>query len=174
MERNTIVKVDIFDNEIGEIEKMEAHFKPVLHRAFSVFIVNDKNEMLIQKRAEHKYHSAGLWANACCSHPRSGENVIESAKERMVDEIGIVCNLEELFSFNYLSKYNENLYEYEVDHVLLGKYNGEVSLNKEEASEFRWVDVDSLAKEMLEEPQKFATWFITSAPRVISLLKLNK
>lgn len=174
MERNKIVKVDIFDNEIGEIEKMEAHLTPVLHRAFSVYIVNDKGEMLIQKRAEHKYHSASLWANACCSHPRSGENIIESAKERMVDEIGINTELKELFSFTYLSKYSDNLYEYEVDHVLLGKYTGKIILNKEEASEFRWVDMNALAKELLNEPQKFATWFVISAPKVISLLKINK
>lgn len=174
MERNTIVKVDIFDNEIGEIEKMEAHLTPVLHRAFSVYIINSKGEMLIQKRAAHKYHSPNLWANACCSHPRRGENIVESAKERLIDEIGIKCDLEELFTFNYLSKYNENLYEYEVDHVLFGEYNGEVTLNEEEASEFRWVDLNTLFKELLNEPQKFATWFVISVPRVISLLKLNK
>ena len=174
MERNTIVKVDIFDNEIGEIEKMEAHLTPVLHRAFSVYIINSKGEMLIQKRAAHKYHSPNLWANACCSHPRRGENIVESAKERLIDEIGIKCDLEELFTFNYLSKYNENLYEYEVDHVLFGEYNGEVILNEEEASEFRWVDLNTLSNEILNDPQKFATWFVISVPRVISLLKLNK
>ena len=171
MERNDLVRVDIFDNELGPIEKMDAHITPVLHRAFSVFLINDKKEMLIQKRAAHKYHSPNIWANACCSHPRMGEDVIASAESRMIEELGFTTKVEELFKFNYMTKYNDNLYEYEVDHVLFGEYNGEVVLNPEEASEFKWVNVDELARDMIANPSIYSSWFVICAPRVIEHIK---
>lgn len=174
MFRNSLVKVDIFDNELGETTKQEAHSSPVLHRAFSVFLINDKNEVLIQKRAKNKYHSGGLWANACCSHPAPGEDVILSAESRLNEELGISTELKELFTFVYLHKFEENLFEYEYDHVLLGKYNGQVELNKEEASECLWISVEQLSKALLLTPQKFASWFLICAPKVLEYIKNNK
>lgn len=171
MFRDDLVKVDIYDNELGDISKLEAHSKPILHRAFSVFLINDKGEILIQKRASHKYHSGGLWANACCSHPRKGEDVILSAQNRLKEELGFTTNLKELFNFIYLNKFNDDLFEYELDHVLIGKYNGQIYLNKEETEAFEWVDVDSLSKELVQNPLKFASWFLICAPKVINIVK---
>lgn len=173
MIRNNLVKVDIFDNQLGVISKTDAHKSPILHRAFSVFLYNDNKEILIQKRAENKYHSAGLWANACCSHPQKDENIIQSAKNRLGEELGISTDLRELFTFTYMNKFNDNLYEYELDHVLIGKYNGEINLNLEEASEYKWISIDELNKQLTDSPQDFASWFIICAPQVASFLKHN-
>lgn len=171
MLRNNLTKVDIFDNALGEITKDDAHKNAVLHRAFSVFLYNSKKEILIQKRAENKYHSGGLWANACCSHPAIKENVVTSAQNRLNEELGICANLKELFSFTYFYKFSDDLFEYEYDHVLLGKYDGEIYLNTDEASEYRWISIDELNKELVDSPQKFANWFIICAPQVASYLK---
>ncbi len=170
---NELIKVDIFDNKIGTISKEEAHKKGVLHRAFSVFLFHD-NKLLIQQRAFSKYHSGGKWANTCCSHPRT-ENLIEDAKERLVEEVGIKCdNLKEIYVFNYFSKYAEDLFEYEIDHVLVGEYDGNFVLNKEEVNDMKWVNFETLAKDMIENPQKYATWFLICAPRVLEYLKTKK
>ena len=171
MLRNELVAVDIFDRELGVVTKQQAHERPILHRAFSVFLVNKDGKILIQQRAFNKYHSGGLWANACCSHPRSGEDVVESARARLKEELNITADLTELFSFVYLHKFNDNLYEYEYDHVLLGEYNGAILLNTTEASAFRWVTPDKLAEELSRYPEKFASWFITCAPKVLEILK---
>lgn len=168
-----IIKVDIYDNQIGTIEKLTAHRTPVLHRAFSVFLY-DGNKILLQKRADNKYHSGGLWANACCSHPRANLSFWDSVYSRLEFELGITkkIKLDELFSFTYLSKYNADLYEYEYDHVLLGKYSDEqLSFNQEEISELRWWGIDELEKQMVEQPNKFATWFLICAPKVLAEIK---
>ena len=115
MKRNNVVMVDINDNVIGAKEKLKAHETPALHRAFSIFLYNSKSQMLIQKRANNKYHSGGLWSNACCSHPQINEDIKEGALERLENEIGIKTNIEEIFSFIYMNKFNDNLYEYEYD-----------------------------------------------------------
>ena len=167
---NELIMVDIFDNPIGKIAKADAHKKPILHRAFSVFLYNG-NKMLIQQRAYDKYHSGGLWANTCCSHPRTN-NILKDAKERLFDEVGIVAdNLAELFSFTYLSKYNDNLFEYEFDHVIVGQYDGEYKINKNEVADLKWIDIDELAKDITANPQKYATWFISACPKVIKYIK---
>lgn len=171
MLRNEVLLVDINDNELGVEYKENAHKKPMLHRAFSVYLYNDKKQMLIQKRAMNKYHSPGLWANACCSHPRKGENVLESARERMLDEIGVNTEIKELFSFIYLNKFHDELYEYEYDHVFVGKYNGRIILNEEEASETKWIDLDELEEDLVSHPLKYSSWFIISAPRVIEYIR---
>ena len=172
-----IIKVDIFDNEIGEIEKLEAHKSPILHRAFSVFLV-DGEYMLIQKRAEGKYHSGGLWANSCCSHPRPNKTFLESVYDRLNLELGIdeKMELSKVFNFTYLSKYSDNLYEYEFDHVLVGKYdmNLNIKFNEEEIEEVKWVKISDLEKDIVNNPKKYATWFIICAPKVIQYLKDNK
>lgn len=173
MVRNNLVKVDIFDNQLETISKIDAHKAPILHRAFSVFLFNDKNEILIQKRALNKYHSGGLWANACCSHPQKDEDVIVSAQNRLIEELGITTDLKELFTFTYMHKFNNKLYEYELDHVLLGKYNGEIKLDPNEASECKWITIDELNNQLTTSPQIFASWFIICAPKIAYYIKQN-
>ena len=172
MERNAsdkLIWVDIYDNEIGCGDKMETHVKRQLHRAFSVFIIHE-GKMFIQRRAMNKYHSGGLWANACCSHPRYGETLEEAVQRRMEDELGIPqgsCHPQELFGFTYYSPY-EGLSEYEFDHVFLCDYHGDMTPNPEEMMDTRWVELEELQKEMEEYPQRFSAWFLIAAPRVMS------
>lgn len=168
--KEELIWVDLFDNEIGYGEKLDTHVKEQLHRAFSVFFVYD-GKMLIQRRAMDKYHSGGLWANACCSHPRRGETILDSVQKRMEVELGISigsCIPEEKFSFVYYSRY-EGLSEYEFDHVFVSDYHGEITVNPEEVMETRWVELETLKKELEEEPQKFSTWFLIAAPRVLQM-----
>lgn len=170
--KDKLIWVDIFDNEIGSGEKLETHVKEQLHRAFSVFLVHD-GKMFIQRRAMEKYHSGGLWANACCSHPRSGESLDVAVQRRMEEELGIPqgsCRPEELFAFTYYSRY-EGLSEYEFDHVFLCDYEGGIAPNPEEMMDSRWVDLDELQKELETSPQKFSAWFLIAAPRVIAHVK---
>ena len=174
MLRDELILVDINDNEIGTSKKMEAHVTPKLHRAFSIFLYNDKKEMLIQKRALNKYHSGGLWSNTCCSHPRKGEGLIESAKDRLLDEMGIDCELKELYSFTYMNKFNDNLYEYEYDHVIVGRYNGDYTLNKEEACDAKWIGLDELKEDLKKNPRNYSSWFIICAPKVIEYIESNQ
>ena len=173
----SIIKVDINDNPIGEIEKHEAHKEPVLHRAFSVFLY-DSNKILIQQRAINKYHSGGLWANSCCSHPRANEKFLDSVNKRVAFELGIKkqLNLKEIFTFTYLSKYNDNLFEYEYDHVLVGEYSSKcpIEFNKDEIASIKWVKIGELKKDLVINPQKYATWFIICAPKVISYIESLK
>lgn len=169
---NDLIKVDIFDNPIGYISKQKAHEKPVLHRAFSVFLYHD-NKMLIQQRAFNKYHSDGLWANTCCSHPRTS-NILEDASNRLKEELGITLQsnkLKEVFNFTYLTEFNANLYEYEFDHVFVADYVGKYSINPEEVNDLKWVDIDILAKDLVLNPKKYASWFLICAPKVISYIK---
>lgn len=174
MSNNDLILVDIFDNEIGRISKEKAHSQPMLHRAFSVFLY-DKNKLLIQQRAFSKYHSGGLWANTCCSHPRTND-VLADAEQRLKEEVNISCdNLTELFTFTYLTKFNDNLYEYEYDHVILGHFdsNTKIELNKEEVNDIQWVDIDTLSLDLVNNPQKYSSWFLICAPKVIKYIKEN-
>ena len=131
-----LILTDLFDNEIGHMSKEEAHRSGRLHRAFSVFIIND-GKMLIQKRNKNKYHSGGLWANACCSHPRYGEALTDSVRRRLKEELGISCEFRELFDFVYFTEYGEELFEYEYDHVFLSEYQGGFDFDREEIEELR-------------------------------------
>lgn len=174
MSNVNLILVDIFDREIGRTSKEKAHNRPLLHRAFSVFLF-DENKLLIQQRAFSKYHSAGLWANTCCSHPRSAD-IIFDAKQRLKEEVNIECdNLEELFSFTYLAKFNDNLFEYEYDHVILGHIDSKIEIeqNKDEVNDIKWVDIDELAVDLVQNPQKYASWFLICAPKVIKHIKEN-
>ncbi len=173
MEKNAndkLIWVDLFDNEIGSGDKLETHVKNQLHRAFSVFIVHD-GKMLIQKRALDKYHSGGLWANACCSHPRWGETLEVAVSKRLEEELGIpqgATSFKELFTFNYFTQY-EGLSEYEIDHVFLSDYHGEIQVDPDEIMETRWITLEDLQKELEEKPETFSSWFLIAAPRVIGI-----
>ncbi len=170
-----VILVDIFDNELGVEEKFEAHKSKKLHRAFSLFIVSG-DKVLIQKRASGKYHSAGKWANACCSHPRPNMSIEESVIDRTKEELGIeIVNPIKLFDFIYYSEYNNGLTEYELDNVfLIKRHFDKFNLNKEEVEQVKWVNIDELSKSLITEPSKYSTWFLNCAPRVINMLKNNK
>ena len=167
-----LILVDCLDNEIGSTSKEDAHFNCKLHRAFSIFLF-DKNEMLIQRRAFDKYHSGGLWANSCCSHPRANKTMQESLDDRLQHELNLSpIKLTEIFDFTYLTKFNENMYEYEYDHVFVGNLNKqEINFNKDEICETKWIDIDQLSKELTTNPEIFASWFLICAPKVIKYIK---
>ena len=170
---NTLISVDIFDNPLGIISKEEAHKKGILHRAFSVFVYHS-GRMLIQKRAKNKYHSGGLLSNTCCSHPR-GQNLIEEASDRLFEETGVRAkNLKEIFSFTYFTKFSEELFEYEYDHVLICDYEGAFFPNKDEVEELKWITFNELKKEVLSHPQKFTTWFLIALPKVLEYIQQNE
>lgn len=169
MEKNEfVILVDDKDNELGLMEKMEAHEKGLLHRAFSVFLFNDKGEMLLQQRAFSKYHSGGLWTNACCSHPRKGETTIDAAHRRLQEELGIDCEITERFSFIYNSKLDKGLTEHELDHVFTGKYNGDFALNSVEVHTIKYITVDQLLIEIKNHPENYTEWFKICLNEVLS------
>lgn len=172
MSEEKLVLVNFSDEPIGEETKMETHKKGLLHRAFSVFLYNG-NQLLIQKRAAGKYHSAGLWANTCCSHPRVGERLEEAVERRLLEEAGIKCPVEHLTSFVYREDFGA-LSEYELDHVFVGEYGGVFCCNLEEAEEMKYVDMDALAEDMVLSPQKYAAWFLTAFPMVYNHIKKRK
>lgn len=167
-----LILVDIRDRAIGAADKAAAHKEPLLHRAFSVFLT-DGEHLLLQRRAEGKYHSGGLWANACCSHPRMGEETISSAELRLQEELGMTCPLTEAGSFIYCHRFAEHLWEYEYDHVLLGRYNGDFKPDPAEIQELRWVTPAELDEELRSSPGCFAPWFVTAAPMVLRYLAEN-
>ena len=168
--RDEIILVDIFDNETGHADKQSAHEKGLLHRAFSVFAVHG-GRMLIQKRSRDKYHSGGLWTNACCSHPREGETLFEAVPRRMREELGFVSEVRELFSFVYRHEFADGLVEYEYDHVFVTDYDGAFSLNPDEAEDARWISFEALAEELRVSPERFTVWFQIAAPEVLRRLK---
>lgn len=165
-----IVLVDLDDQIIGKETKVKVHEEGLLHRAFSVFIIN-KTRMLLQKRNINKYHSGGLWSNACCSHQREGEMLEDAVNRRLDEELGIDCSLTEVFSFVYRTVFENGLTEYEYDHVFVGEYNGTVSINYEEASEVRWFEFEELKRMMQNNPELFSSWFIIAAPRIMHIIE---
>lgn len=154
-----VVVVSENDEILGLMEKMEAHENGILHRAFSVFLFNDKGEMLLQKRASGKYHSPNQWTNAVCSHPKIDETYLEGAQRRLNEELGITADLTEKFSFIYKADVGQNLWEHELDHVFTGNYEGNFALNEEEVSEVRYISMQQLDEEMNENPENFTEWF---------------
>ena len=154
-----VILVDKNDNQLGLMEKIEAHKKAFLHRAFSVFILNYKNELLLQKRSLNKYHSPGLWTNTCCSHPRDGESVINAGIRRLREEMGFETELNSLFSFIYKAEFDNGLTEHEYDHVLLGRYNNSPQINKLEVCDWKWIDIDFLKKDVVINPEIYTVWF---------------
>lgn len=162
-----LVLVDIFDNPIGETTKAEAHYAGKLHRAFSLFIVHDRR-MLIQKRNINKYHSGGLWTNACCSHQRQGEQLEEAVYRRMQEELGCTADFTECFSFVYRHVFENGITEYEYDHVFISDYAGEIAPDPDEAEECKWIGYEELADDLLLNPEKYTVWFQIAAPEVIA------
>jgi len=154
-----VILVDENDQEIGQMEKMEAHEKALLHRAFSIFLFNDKNELLLQQRAHSKYHSGGLWTNTCCSHPRAGETVLEAANRRLMEEMGIEAEMQPEFSFIYRAELDNDLTEYELDHVVLGTFNGEPVINPEEVAAWKYVSMKEIEADMKANPEHYTAWF---------------
>jgi isopentenyl-diphosphate delta-isomerase len=154
-----VILVDEKDREIGVEEKMRAHEKGLLHRAFSILILNSKCQMLLQKRASSKYHSGGLWTNACCSHPRPGEEIDEAVHRRLKEEMGFDCELKEIGSFIYRASFKNGLTEHEYDHVFLGFYDGDVQINKEEADDYKWIELKELRDDIKKNPDAYTFWF---------------
>lgn len=175
-----VILVDLDDREIGTAEKLEAHRKGLLHRAFSIFLVDgvpvqDGGKMLLQRRAEGKYHSGGLWTNACCSHQRPNATLETSVHDRLKAELGIDCPLEEQFSFVYRTPFPNGLSEYEYDHVFLGTYpeGGPLDPDPVETSACQWVEMTRLKEDLLRHPETYTSWFIIAAPTLIHRLEEN-
>ena len=152
-----VILVDEQDNAVGKAEKIAAHREGKLHRAFSAFVFND-GKLLLQKRAQEKYHSGGLWSNTCCGHPRPGEEVKEAAERRLEEEMGFRCALREVGSFVYKHDVGNGLIEYEYDHVLVGTFEDEIKTNPAEAEEWKWMDKEELRKDVEENSQKYTYW----------------
>ena len=158
MEENVIL-VDKNDTQIGLMSKLDAHKKGILHRAFSVFVLNNNNEIMLQKRAYNKYHSAGLWPNTCCSHQRVGENSIEAGKRRLLEEMGFETELKTITSFIYKVEFENGLTEHELDYLLIGKYLKSPVINKQEVADWKWMKVELIADDIKLNPNNYTSWF---------------
>ena len=154
-----VILIDSGDNPVGEMEKMEAHLKGSLHRALSVLIFNSKGEILLQQRAFSKYHTPGLWSNACCSHPRPGEDSLEAATRRLQEEMGFSAHLDKSFDFIYKAQFENGLIEHEFDHVFFGTFDGDPVINPEEANDFKWVKPVKLMEDVRSLPEMYTVWF---------------
>lgn len=154
-----VVLVNEKDEVIGTMEKIEAHEKALLHRAFSVFVINDKNELMLQRRALSKYHSPGLWTNTCCSHPRINESYEEAAHRRMMEEMGFDLDLKEEFSFIYKAEFDNGLTEHELDRVFVGYGEQEPNINPEEVDSWKWISIDELKIDIKNNPDNYTAWF---------------
>ncbi len=154
-----VILVDTNDNPIGLMNKLEAHEKAVLHRAFSVFILNDKNELMLQQRAHLKYHSPLLWTNTCCSHQRENETNIQAGTRRLREEMGFETELKEMFHFIYKAPFDNGLTEHELDHVMLGNYNDTPFINKDEVESWKWMKIEDVKNDMIMNPNLYTVWF---------------
>ena len=158
MEEKVII-VDKNDNQIGLMPKLDAHKKGILHRAFSVFVLNNNNEIMLQKRAYNKYHSGGLWTNTCCSHQREGENSIEAGKRRLLEEMGFETELKIITSFIYKVEFENGLTEHELDYLLIGRYLKSPVINKQEVADWKWMKVELIADDIKLNPNNYTSWF---------------
>ncbi len=154
-----VVLVDQNDRDLGEMEKYEAHRRGVLHRAFSVFAFNSEGKLILQRRALTKYHSPGKWANTCCSHPRKGEDIESAGHRRLNEEMGFDTTLEKVFFFIYKADVGQGLIEHELDHVMVGTFDGEPQINPDEVHEWKAADMEEIRKDILENPEDYAAWF---------------
>jgi isopentenyl-diphosphate delta-isomerase len=168
-----VILVNEQDEPVGTMEKMEAHRKALLHRAFSVFIFNTKGEMLLQQRAKNKYHSGGLWTNACCSHPAPGEDVKSAALRRLQEELGFTTALSKIFDFTYQSAFDNGLTEFEFDHVFIGTYNQGILPNKDEVIDYCFKPMEEIQSSLVSHPSKYTSWFLIAFPLVSKWIKEN-
>lgn len=168
-----VILVDVDDCEIGVMEKMEAHKQAVLHRAFSVFLFNPQGKMLLQQRALTKYHSAGLWTNTCCSHPRPGETLDDAVTRRLLEEMGITAKVSKAFDFIYQAELPDHLNEHEFDHVFIGNYDDEVRPNHLEVANFVYQSIEEVAANLQSHPEKYTVWFKIAFPKVVEWYQSN-
>lgn len=154
-----VILVDLDDKVKGTMEKMEAHEKGLLHRAFSILLFNSRGELLMQKRAASKYHSAGLWTNTCCSHPRPEETLEDATRRKLKQEMGIDIQPEFAYKFIYKVALDNNLTEYEYDYVFTGLFDGEPKINRDEVEDWRFISMNTLVEEMKSHPDNFTHWF---------------
>ena len=159
MKKKQVILVDENDVPRGTMEKMEAHKKGELHRAFSIFVFNSKGELLLQRRAMDKYHSGGLWTNTCCSHPQPEENLQESAHKRLHEEMGFSCTLEKVFHFIYKAELDNELTEHELDHVFIGYYNENPKINSREVAEWKYMSINEIQQNIKLNPELYTAWF---------------
>jgi isopentenyl-diphosphate delta-isomerase len=159
MIEENVILVDENDQQIGLMPKLEAHEKAVLHRAFSVFVLNSKNEIMLQQRALLKYHSPLLWTNTCCSHQREGETNIQAGSRRLFEEMGFRTDLKELFHFIYKAPFDNGLTEHELDHVMIGYFDTEPTINPEEVESWKWMKIEDVKNDMLQQPDLYTVWF---------------
>ena len=169
-----MILVNEKDEWLGLEEKMEAHKKGLLHRAFSVFVLNSNNEVLMQQGAIDKYHSGGLWSNTCCSHPRAGESTLQAAHRRLQEEMGLDCELEKIFTFRYRAEVDNMLIENEYDHIYIGHFEGVPILNEEEVAQYKFVGLDELTEWVESEPETFTVWFRMVLPKFVEHSRLLK
>jgi len=154
-----VILVNEKDEPIGLMGKMEAHEKGLLHRAFSVFVFNSKQEVLLQQRAACKYHSPNLWTNTCCSHPRAGETNQQAGERRLQEEMGLRVPLQEVFSFIYKAPFDNGLTEHEYDHVLVGYSDAHPQINPEEVASWKWLSLEAIKEDILQAPERYTAWF---------------
>lgn len=173
MEEEKVILVNEKDEKIGLMPKMEAHEKALLHRAFSVFVFNDKNELMLQQRALDKYHSPGLWTNTCCSHQRDGESNLDAGKRRLQEEMGFVVDLEESISFMYKAPFDNGLTEHEYDHIMLGTFNGEPNINPDEVASWKWMPLEAVKEDIEKQPEIYTAWFKVIFDKFYDNIKLN-
>ena len=166
-----VILVNESDEEIGVMEKLQAHREAKLHRAISVFVFNNEGQFLLQKRAKEKYHSASLWTNPCCSHPKPGEKTDDAAKRRLMEEVGIECDLQHQFSFIYRAELENGLTEYELDHVFFGIVNDKPNINPVEVSDWKYIDLKKVEEDLTKNPEKYTIWFKIIFERVVQLRK---
>lgn len=162
--KDYVVLVNEADEQVGTMEKMEAHRSPHLHRAFSIFLFNRHGEMLLQRRAITKYHSGGLWTNTCCSHPFENEPVPEAAIRRLNEELGITATLEKAFHFTYQAEFENGLFEHEFDHVFVGQYDGKVFPNPHEVADYCYKSIREIKSDLLIAPASYTPWFKIALP----------
>lgn len=169
-----VILVNENDEPIGQMGKLQAHEEARLHRAFSVFILNDNNELMLQQRAGHKYHSPLLWTNTCCSHQRMGETSLSAGKRRLEEEMGFVTELKELFSFIYKAPFDNGLTEHEFDHVMIGYYNDEPRINPDEVADWKWENLDDVREDIQRNPEIYTAWFKVIFDRFYHHLEAQK
>ena len=163
-----VILVNQAGRQVGTAGKMAAHRSGELHRAVSVFVFDERGRLMLQKRAAGKYHSAGLWSNTCCSHPRPNEEVADAARRRLREEMGFDCDLEEVFSFVYHASLDNGLIEHEFDHVFFGSYDGCPQLNPEEADDWTWIEMEALSADVRERPEAYSFWLAACLAHVVS------